>query len=182
MRVWFSKSGLTNRVEENGWVFVESKAPTAPCALFAGPRRGSRRSTTIQGEWLRCSDEFTPVILEVAEKKDFVDQAAFRRAVVALPVKIGKTRLKYRGLGGDEFVFYLDQSTPPTVNGKPIDYQPEMAFDSPFVQSQWDSGVVTIAKGERRLCWTSMGTSVSDSEMPADPGELNNPAGEPDFK
>jgi hypothetical protein len=32
-----------------------------------------------------------------------------------------------------------------------VDYAPPKAFDSPFIQSGWDSGVVTIRKGQRRL-------------------------------
>lgn len=38
----------------------------------------------------------------------------------------------------------------PTINGRPIDYAPDKVFDSPFLISEYNSGVVTISKGERR--------------------------------
>ena len=38
----------------------------------------------------------------------------------------------------------------PTINGKPINYAPDKVFDSPFLVSDYNSGVVTIRKGERR--------------------------------
>ena len=37
------------------------------------------------------------------------------------------------------------------VNGHPVDYAPTMAFDSPFVRSEWNSGRVIVQKGARRL-------------------------------
>ncbi|MFZ5830448.1 MAG: hypothetical protein ACOY3P_10185 [Planctomycetota bacterium] len=160
MRVWFSKPGLTNRVEENGWVFVESRGAYAAVRAVRGKTSWEPAFDNIEGEWLRCSDDFTPVILEVAEKKEFADYVTFRQAVAALPLKIDQISLTYRSLGGDEFVFFLDQSTPPTVNGKPVDYRPEMGFDSPFVQSNWDSGVVTIAKGQREVVLDFSGNSA----------------------
>jgi hypothetical protein len=37
------------------------------------------------------------------------------------------------------------------VNGQRVNYAPGKVYDSPFVQSDWDSGVVTIQKGARKL-------------------------------
>jgi hypothetical protein len=105
----------------------------------------------IKGQWLTCEDEWSPVILEVAEKKDFGDLAAFEKAVAALPLSFERGRLTYRGLSGDEFVFRADFGGLPEINGKPVDYAPAMVFESPFVRSDWNSGVVTLAKGERKL-------------------------------
>jgi hypothetical protein len=59
--------------------------------------------------------------------------------------------LRYRGLADDAFTFFADQSRPPLVNEVPVDYAPARALDSPFVQAEWDSGVVTLQKGARRL-------------------------------
>ena len=103
------------------------------------------------GRVLRCSDDYSPVIIEVARKAGFATMSAFRDAVLALPVKTESGRLTYTGVSGDAFTLFTDQSQPPRVNGKPIDYAPAKAYDSPFVQGDWDSGVVTIQKGERKL-------------------------------
>ena len=82
---------------------------------------------------------------------DHVGYAAFRDAVAGCSLTYSKQILRYRGLGGDEFTFYADQSQSPKVNGKTVDYAPAMVFDSPFVRSKWCSGVVGITKGERTL-------------------------------
>jgi hypothetical protein len=103
------------------------------------------------GRVLKCADEYSPVIIEVARKNDFPTLDAFRKAVLALPLETEKGNLSYTGLGGDRFTFFADQSQPPQVNGKPLNYAPGKVYDSPFVQSDWDSGVVTIQKGGRKL-------------------------------
>jgi len=39
----------------------------------------------------------------------------------------------------------------PEIYGKPINLNPDMLFDSPFISSKHGSGVVTIDKGHRKL-------------------------------
>jgi hypothetical protein len=71
--------------------------------------------------------------------------------VLGLPLKLESNALTYTGLSGDRFSFFTDQNQPPQVNGRPLDYSPSKVYDSPFVQSDWDGGVVTIHKGGRKL-------------------------------
>jgi hypothetical protein len=151
MRVWFSAAGLVNRTEEAGWVFVEAPEAYAGVRVVIGDAEWEPSGDRFKGDWLRCGDEWSPVILEVACKEDFADYAAFREAVIALPLSVEDNVLTYQGLGGDEFKFFIDQNSPPEVNGKPVDYEPPVAFESPFVHAAWDSGVVTITKDDRTL-------------------------------
>jgi len=74
------------------------------------------------------------------------------RTPISMPKpEFEKKILEYRALGGDSLTFTADYSRPPRINGKPVDYAPPKAFDSPFIQEDWNSGVVTLQKGERRL-------------------------------
>ena len=98
---------------------------------------------------LKCTDDYSPV--SRSREGDFSTLADFRKAVLGLPLKLESNALTYTGLSGDRFTFFTDQSQPPQVNGRPVDYSPSKAYDSPFVQSGWDSGVVTIQKGGRKL-------------------------------
>ena len=91
------------------------------------------------------------MIIEVARKADVKSYGAFQKALLAAPLRVEKKVLTYRGLGGDKFTFYADHSQPPKVNGKTVDYAPAKVFDSPFIQSAWNSGIVTIKKGKRKL-------------------------------
>jgi len=38
----------------------------------------------------------------------------------------------------------------PTINGAPVDYAPKKVFDSPFLNAEYNTGVVTIGKGQRK--------------------------------
>lgn len=151
MRVWFSKAGLSEPAEEDGWVFVESAGAHAAVRAVQGDTTWEPSGDRYDGKWLRCTDALTPVILEVARKQDFASPSAFRSAVKGSPLQMKKDTLTYRGLGGETFTFFADQSEPPQINGERIDYAPPKAFDSPFVQGAFDSGVVTIHKGSRTL-------------------------------
>ena len=103
------------------------------------------------GKWLICENEYTPVILEVAEKSKYQSFGDFREAIKKQAVAFQRNTLKYKGLYGDSFVFFADHSQSPTINDVTVDYAPDRAFDSPFLQSVWNSGIVTIKKGEREL-------------------------------
>lgn len=149
MRVWFSRPGLTDRREEGGWVFVEAPAAYAAVRVVHGGAEWENARRGLEGSWLRCRDEWTPVVLEVSPKEDFEDYAAFRKAVAALPLSFENGVLRYQGLSHAKLTFYTTQRKNPEINGKAIDYTPPMVLDSPFLKARWNNGVVTIAKDGR---------------------------------
>ena len=167
MQVWFSKDGLENRLEKSGWIFTEAKGAFAAVR----PARGeySWQPQQPKGQWLTFADISSPAIIEVAQKRDFKDYAAFQDAVLTLPVVWNGQVLNYTGLGGDKFTFYADYSDKPKINGKPFNYAPENVFESPFINSKWDSGVVTITKGDKKLVldFVNAGSGLSDEEINA---------------
>jgi hypothetical protein len=57
--------------------------------------------------------------------------------------------LTYTGLYGDTFTFFVDYSKSPKINKETVNYAPQKVYDSPFLQSDWNSGVVNIQKGTR---------------------------------
>lgn len=164
LRVWFSKEGLSAPVKLGDWFFAESEGARAAVRVVSGEATLQPQSTaSIEkqdqkkgqakdgGLVLKCSDESSPVILEVSVKSDFSSLEAFQEAVMARPLKHEGGCLSYTGLGGGDFRFFTDQTRPPEINGRAVNYAPARVYDSPFVQSEWDSGVVTIQKGERKL-------------------------------
>ena len=150
MRVWFSKNGLSAPVEQNGWVFTESTGAYGAVRVVQGGTHWADEDGKIKGRWLYGDDEFSPVILEVVQKKDYATSADFRSAVVNRSVKVVNGVLKFKGLYGDDFKFFSDYSKVPEINGTPVNYAPEKAFDSPWIQSVWNSGLVILSKGMRR--------------------------------
>ena len=46
-----------------------------------------------------------------------------------------------------------DYSRPPLVDGQPINYAPRRVYDSPFLYSDFSSGIVTLQKGTQNVVW-----------------------------
>jgi len=149
MRVWFSDEGLSAPVEQDGWFFVESRGAFAAVRVVRGSTRWVESERPPAGRWLTCADDYAPVILQVAEKGDYPSLQAFAATVTGQKVETENETLSFRSIYGDRFSFPLNFAGAPTINGASIDYAPARALDSPFVQSEWDSGVVRLRKGSR---------------------------------
>ena len=150
-RIWFSREGLSEPIQEGPWYFAEADSAYAAVRVVSGGAAFEDEATDKRARILTCADDPSPVILEVARKADFKDFKTFRDTVHALPFQFDGTVLTYTGLSKDRFTFFSDQSARPQINGTPIDLGPKKVYDSPFVQSDWDSGVVTIWKGGRKV-------------------------------
>jgi len=148
-RVFFSKAGLTRPVQEDRWFFAEAQNAFVGVCVVDGVAAFSEETPRF-GQWLVCENKDTPVILEAGRKSDFGGFEAFRKRVLAQSVSMEDSLLTYRSLGGDTLTFYADRSRLPEINRKPVELAPDKAYDSPFVQSDWDSGVVTIQFGDEK--------------------------------
>lgn len=165
-RVWISGKGLSEPVEEGGWVWVESEG--AYCGVRIEGVPGSRSQVpgegggseyvweeagSADGRWLRAVDDLAVIIIEVGRKSEYGSGEGFREAVLGLEMVVEDGVVRYTGLSGDAFAFYTDYSRLPEVNGEAIDLAPGMVYESPWVKSAWDSGVVEVGYGgeEKRL-------------------------------
>ncbi len=157
--VWFDNS--LERTEKGGWIFAA--APRAYAAVRVVQAGAQWKPDSVEqhregkgpydlGMWLVCEDEFSPVIIEVARRSDCKDFEAFQSAILSNPLKREKKRLDYTSqLHKTTLTLFADYARPPRVDGKPVDYAPQKVYDSPFVESAFDSGVVTIRKDTRTL-------------------------------
>ncbi|MEW6358216.1 MAG: hypothetical protein AB1696_17920 [Planctomycetota bacterium] len=158
-RIWFS--GDLKRTEESGWTFAEAKSAYAAVRVARGGTRWEpdtpeqhREETdkTDDGMWLACEDEYSPIIIEAARKTDFRDCDEFKTAIKKNQLSLKDAVLQYTGMGdAGTLTLYTDWTKPPEMNGKAIDFRPKMVYDSPFIQSEWDSGVVVLQKDTRRV-------------------------------
>lgn len=157
-RVWFD--GGLRRVEKEGWIFAEAPRAFAAVRVVSGEtnweadsldQHHAKKGSTDAGEWLNLKNAFAPVIIEVARKADCAGFEAFQRATLANPLKMEKGRLDYTsGLNKTTLTLFTDYSRPPLVDGTPVNYAPQRLYDSPFIQGDFGSGVVTIRKGEKK--------------------------------
>ncbi len=168
-RVWFDAS--LRRIERDGWVFAEAPQAFAAVRVVTGgtawepdtlEQHVGGAGRTDVGLWLKCQDEFSPVILEVARKSAAKDFAAFQSGILANSLKWENARLDYSSARYQTtLTLFADYSQPPQVNGEPLNYAPKKVYDSPFIESDFGSGVVTIQKDARKLVLDFNSTDAS---------------------
>ena len=102
-------------------------------------------------------DRYAGVIFESSRREHYPTLKDFISAILKNPIALQKTVvpgfhvLKYTGLNGTEFYFNLANNEIPMVNGKSIDYSPKAVFNSPFVQSDYNSGVIKLKIKDKAL-------------------------------
>ena len=144
MRVCFSED--LQRESFRGWVLAKAARAFAAVKVVRGGFQWE------DSRWLRCDDEYSPVIIEVVRQSDYESYDQFQRAIGRQQVVISDGVLRYQGLrGSGHFTFYSDSDRAPELNGRPIDLAPDYAFSSPLMNEAWASGLVRIAKGSREL-------------------------------
>jgi hypothetical protein len=158
-RVWFDAS--LRRTEREGWVFVEAPRALAAVRVVNGSaaweadtveQHHGQKGATDLGAWLKCQDEFSPVIIEVVRKSDCGGFAEFQRATLANAMRWQNGRLDYSSrLNMTALTLWTDYSRPPLVDGRSVNYAPPRVYDSPFLQSDFGSGVVAVHKGKQKL-------------------------------
>lgn len=151
MRVWLAEAGLSAPLTIDHWTFVEAPEAEAYAAvrIISGGCTWEAEAG-FAGKWMVCENEWSPVILEVGLKQVFGSYADFQARVLANSLVQDDTRIVYQSIYGNTFEFFTDFSHTARINGQLAVEIPAMAFDSPFVQSVWNSGVVTVQKGSRQ--------------------------------
>jgi hypothetical protein len=82
------------------------------------------------------------VILIANQAADYHhDFDAFRCAVKAQPIRYQDGVLQFAT------ITFHGPSRAPQVNGEPVNLAPPRGYDSPFIRSEWNSGLIYIRKG-----------------------------------
>ncbi len=161
MIVWLSKEGISAPVQEDGVIFVEADEAFAAVRIVGSGYRLEEKFYSITkatgdivktapGRVIIPDNEYAPVLLEVMAKTDIDSFDAFKSKVKSsLPEMTGST-LEYKTIYGDVLILDTNYSNNPAINGESLNYAPEKVFDSPFLNSNYNSGVVTISKAGRK--------------------------------
>lgn len=162
MIVWMSEAGLSDPAEEGGIVFLEAEAGAyAAVRAVRGGYKFNKEIYTIKkpegyvyktnpGTTMVMEDEYSPVIVEVMAKADIGSLEAFKAKVKSCELRMEGFVLHYQTVYGDKMTFDSSYQAIPTINGEPINYAPPKVLESPFLNADYDRGVVTIHKGERK--------------------------------
>lgn len=150
--VWFDKS--LKRVERDGWVFAEAPRAYAAVKILkhsgnwhpdSNEYRREGKGANDAGEWFVLNNVYSPVVIEVARKEDFADFTAFQDAILTNTLKWEGKKVEYHSrFYNTTLSLMADASESPKVDGKRIDFTPTKVYDSPYLQGDFGSGVVTI--------------------------------------
>ena len=153
VEVWIG-SAWDAREEESGWLFV--RAANAYAAVRVVEETGG-----LGYKWnadhtaIRLDDKFSPVVLEAGRRADYPSMADFKRAVLAAPLRHLRTVVPgYFILSYRDIVYNAANSSIPIVQGKSINYSPAKVFDSPFLSSEYGSGVITVRKNSAKRVYS----------------------------
>lgn len=162
MIVWISEEGIGEPVRDGDWVFVETDGAYASIRMVdsdfkisdgkvSNPSLTGPPPSAPPGRSVVPDDDFAPVILDVMAKSAVKDFNEFKQRVKACKLKKDGSVVSYRTLYGNTLTLDTSYKQTPTINGTPVDYEPPNVHESPFLNSRYDSGIVTISKGDQRL-------------------------------
>ena len=141
---------LEERVEDGEWIFARHGDAYLGCRL---PGRGQEWVTceSMPGPVIKLADARGIVVLHAGRRADDGTFEEFRAKLLGGQSTMADNAFHYVCPDGVRLTMFARDARLPEINGTPVDLTPDCVFDTPFIQSRWDSGVVTIRKGEREL-------------------------------
>jgi len=155
MRILFGEKGMKERVvERDGWMILKEGNAWLGIKGFSRTEANKSCGSKWDNEvFLRMNDGNAPVALIAGRTSKFPDIDAFSAYLSQIIGSPGDGWFDLTKSNDPKLTLSLQLAAEalPKVNGKPIDLNPKMLFDSPFMKSVHGSGVVTIRKGDRIL-------------------------------
>jgi hypothetical protein len=158
---FFSKDLTEIHEDPSGWIFARGGEALIACRPLQPytwkPIEGGDRR--LFSPYLKNG-----MLLQAAARSEFADMAAFRKAILALPMefKLEPTpSVRFRSLRGKLLEFTYGAT--PKVDGKPLDYDHWPLFGGPFVEAAVDSEQLTLKHGAMRRHLDFRTLAVTDS-------------------
>jgi len=157
---YLAKQEFDEVVEQQSWIFARANG-----AFFAYRVVGSActwmgaRGASVLGDFIKFENPQAPFVLEVARASDYAgDFARFRADVMNNLLKPEENAVSYEscsqadaGPSAERFTLTLRYGQTPLLDGQPLDLDSYGTFESPYLNSAWDSGIVNLRYGSERL-------------------------------
>jgi hypothetical protein len=158
---------LDSVVEKHGWVFVREGSAYLAVRPAIGTYKwltpAKNKASNRQLRFIQLSKATAPIIFEAGRAASYGSFGAFQSRIIANRLVHSGGALDYTTANGTHFTMYSDTTKAPKVNGQPPNYAPANVFNSPFMQSVWGSGKITIKLGAQ--------SATYDFSQPANPTE-----------
>jgi hypothetical protein len=113
---------------------------------WSRPWKHSETFNAIEKSYITPNSADTPIITVANDATDYDnDFATFKRSLIVQPIGWKDGALTFAT------ITHQGPLSPGTVNGKTIEFRPSRVNDSPFIRSDWDSGIVYLRKGAETL-------------------------------
>jgi len=148
--IFISKGLETYTKLSNDFIFINS--PTTYVAVravgtqFVPGSQLLKKDFQDDGFFYKLENDLQPLIIEAAEPGEYKNFEEFTEAVISAQLVSENGTHSYASLSGSELTMYDDRSRP-MICGRKINYNPNMAYDSRYIKSKWDSGVIIISAG-----------------------------------
>ena len=111
---------------------------------------------------LQLTNRYSPILIEAGRKADHPTLESFKRMILQGELTLYRTVVTretgivvvYKSAAPEmaEMVFNAaNTSDVPTIGGEYVNYEHPKVFDSPYIQSNYDSGQIEICKGDYKL-------------------------------
>jgi len=146
-RIFISDDSLwDNRKEdEGGWTFTRAGDGYAAFRIAGDPGYTVTESPWKFGWYLELKDIWAPVVIQMGRAGSFGSFEAFQASVKALPFTYAEGKLTFTALNGDTYAYQSNSKTLPTINGKPLDLNPAMTYDFPYLKMKHGTDTATIS-------------------------------------
>lgn len=149
MTVYFAN--VLDQLDEDasGWIFVkEGNAYLAvrPIGGYRWRTASKNKNADPKQNFIDLNDDNAPVVFEAAQSSKYGGNFAnFKTDIKNNPIGYSGGLLNYTDTNGTQFAFFTDTRTS-TINTDPVNTAPIKAFNSPFISSNFNSGLITITK------------------------------------
>jgi hypothetical protein len=159
---FFSKDLAEVQEDPSGWIFARGGD-----ALIACRPLQPYSWKPIEGGGRRLFSPYLKngMVVQVAAPSEFADMAAFRKAILALPLEVHlepMPSVRFRSLRNQTLAFTYGET--PLVNGAAVDYDHWPLFGGPFVEAGVDSEQLVLKYGAMRRTLDFRRLTVTDTK------------------
>jgi hypothetical protein len=141
---------LDTLAEKGGWIFVKEGGAYLAVKPVAGGYQwltsAKNKANKRDLRFIQLRKLSSPIIFDAALASSSTF-AAFQTRILHNALSVANGNLNYKSSDGTRFTFFGDLSKAPQVNGQGPGYSTTRVFNSPFMQSTWGSGKITITYG-----------------------------------
>ena len=158
-RCYFAYSVLDEMIEDSGWIFVKEGNAYAAYRPISGGYEWKNEDwwsdNFSTGTYVVANELQMPAILEAAQASDYGSFAAFRNDIKDRYLSYDDDTVKYEALDGN--IVEVNFEVVYDGNNIKVDGQKQETeldnyptFESPYVNSDWDSGYIVISKDGKK--------------------------------